>query len=229
MKIAVMQPYFFPNIGYYQLAYSVDEFICFDDVNFIKKGFIHRNSILSNGEKIEFVIPVKNASRNRTILEHFYVGEYNKFLKQVSFSYKKAPYFTEVYSLIQKVIYNTSDSVAEKNSASINAVFEYCEIKKSLSNSSDLSIPNDIKGKDRILEICRIKKAGSYHNLMGGKELYDCSEFKKNNINLKFIRNTNKNYSQYPSEFVPNLSIIDLMMWNNKKIIINILKSYELN
>lgn len=105
MKIAVMQPYLFPYIGYFQLLNAVDMFVVFDDVNFIKKGWINRNNILVNRQKYLFTVPLKDASQNKLIKEVQIAddGWQEKFLKTVAQSYKKAEFFDEAFALIEKL------------------------------------------------------------------------------------------------------------------------------
>ena len=67
MTVAIMQPYLFPYIGYWQLIHAVDTFVIFDDVNYIKKGYINRNNILVNGQKQTFTLELMSASQNKLI------------------------------------------------------------------------------------------------------------------------------------------------------------------
>ena len=127
MKIAVMQPYLFPYLGYFQLAASVDRFVFFDDVNFIKKGYIHRNSIVVNGELNRFSIPLKKASQNDLIKDVWVADTFEdwkvKFIKTLEINYSKAPYFSEVMDLLKKVLKN--DNLSELALESVRSVFEY--------------------------------------------------------------------------------------------------------
>src|SRR5687768_6232595 len=108
MKLAIMQPYFLPYLGYYQLVNAVDTFVFFDDVNFIKKGWIHRNQVLVNGEAHKFTIPLKDASQNKKIYEvHLsdYAAWRDSFLKIIDFNYKKAPYYENTRELLAKILF----------------------------------------------------------------------------------------------------------------------------
>ena len=107
MKVAIMQPYFFPYIGYFQLINLVDVFVVYDDVNYIKKGWINRNNILINKKSFLFSLPLQNMSQNKLINEIFLVEDTNwriSLLNTIQITYKNAPYFDEVYSLIEEII-----------------------------------------------------------------------------------------------------------------------------
>jgi hypothetical protein len=228
MKLAVMQPYFFPYVGYYQLACSVDEFVFFDDVNFIKKGYINRNAILLNGDRFDFSVPVSAVSQNRKISEHSYVGDFKNFLKQIQNSYKKAPFFSQVYGLIEQVVVDADLSVPTKNSKSIKAVFEYLGTGPKFSFASELEVPDEFRAQDRIIEICKKKRATEYHNSAGGRALYDSDVFRSNGIELRFVESRPVSYSQGAGNFVPYLSMIDVLMWNEKSRIVEILEGFDL-
>lgn len=228
MKAAVMQPYFFPYIGYYQLAYEVDEFVFFDDVNFIKRGYINRNSILLNGGKFDFSVPVSNISQNRTIAEHEYIGDFQPFLRHILQAYRKAPFFDDVFSIIECVTTTAGKSVAKVNAESLKSVFQYLGINRHYSFASDFSIPDIHKGQERILRICQKLDATGYRNAIGGRELYDPIVFADRGIEIKFVRTSNLHYKQANIPFVPNLSMIDVLMWNAPEQVIGLLRSYSL-
>lgn len=226
--IAVMQPYFFPYIGYYQLAYAVDEFVFFDDVNFIKKGYINRNSILLNNAKHDFSIPIKNVSQNRKINEHTYVNEWDNFLKTLTTAYKRAPFFENIFPLVRSTILDANDNVAVKNSLSLKNIFNYLNITRKWTYASDLKIRDELKAQARILEICKQRGATDYRNAIGGKSLYSAPDFKDAGVELKFVRTGDISYSQYTKEFMPNLSMIDVLMFCSVDQITDLLRRYTL-
>lgn len=106
MKLAIMQPYFFPYIGYFQLIHAVDKFIILDDVNYINRGWINRNKIIINGEAKWFTLSLDKASQNKLIKEINISSKdvfHEKLLKTLKIFYGKAPYFNQVYDLLNKL------------------------------------------------------------------------------------------------------------------------------
>lgn len=228
MILAVMQPYLFPYLGYFQLVSSVDHFVFLDDVAFIKKGFINRNRILLNGQPFAFSVPVERISQNRRINEHYFTGEFDTFLTQLRHAYSKAPFFEPVFTLIESVCLALEQNVAKKNAASIQAVFDYLQLPFSFSLAS--SLPNDdAGGQQRILDLCQYFSADTYHNAAGGQALYDSEEFAACGVRLRFLQNHFPVYAQCGGgAFVPGLSIIDVLMNNAPEQVLAMLRDYDL-
>lgn len=228
MRGAIMQPYFFPYIGYYQLAYGVEKFIFLDDVNYIKKGYVNRNSILFNKEKFYFSIPVEKISQNRKINEHNYTGDFLKFLNLIENAYKKSPNFHTIMPLIEDIALDQNLNVAEKNSKSLIDVFSYLDIDRDFLFSSKIDPLPKEKGEERILTLCKKSNINKYINAFGGQSLYDIQNFKNSKIELKFIKSNIPAYSQGCDNFIENLSIIDILMNCDKKETRELLEQYSL-
>ncbi|WP_295200220.1 WbqC family protein [uncultured Chryseobacterium sp.] len=231
MKIAVMQPYIFPYIGYFQLINLVDQFVIYDDVNFIKKGWINRNNILSNTGIQRFTIPLKNVSQNKLINETYIDETANwkdQFLKTINHNYKKAPFFKDTYSLIENIILTDENNIGTFTYNALVSVSKYLELNTTFILSSELNKENSLKGNSKILNICNILKATSYINPIGGIDIYSKELFIEERINLYFLRPSLLPYQQFNQEFVPWLSIIDVLMFNTKEKINNLLTAYTL-
>jgi len=231
MKIAIMQPYFFPYIGYFQLINAVDKFVIYDDVNYINRGWINRNRILVNGTPNFFTIPLKKASQNKLINEidvSMDKKERKNFLRTFELSYKNSPYFNIVYPLIVNVMISQELKIAELAILSIQAICKYLEINTEFIVSSKKYSNSDLKTADRLIDICRIENYKHYINPIGGIKLYDKKEFEKNDIKLNFLKTLDFSYNQFDNNFIPNLSIIDVMMFNSKKEIKKMLNEYSL-
>ncbi|TAL65611.1 MAG: hypothetical protein EPN88_09405 [Bacteroidetes bacterium] len=230
MKIAIMQPYIFPYIGYFQLINAVDKFIILDDVNFIMKGWINRNRILVNGRESLFSIPIKKASQNKFIYEcELDENKWkDKFLKTIEHSYKKAPFYKSCIEVISSVILKDDTNLSNWLTFQIKTICCYLEINTDIVDSSRIYANNQLKAQEKIIDICKQEKAQIYVNAIGGKNLYNAKDFERSNIELYFLKSKAENYSQFNVEFVPFLSIIDIMMFNNKENIKNQLKKYEL-
>lgn len=228
MRGAIMQPYFFPYIGYYQLVYEVEKFLFLDDVTFIKQGYINRNSILLNGRRHDFSIPVSKISSYKLIKDHEYLDDKSKFLKLIEQAYKKYSLFSEVMPVIESVVKDEDNNVSKKNAKSITAVFEYLKIKRDFSYTSCINNQEKLKGQDKIISLCEKLKINKYRNSIGGQSLYSQDFFNSQGIELKFIKSNVKNYPQENNNFISNLSMIDVLMHCSKKEIINMLGMYEL-
>jgi hypothetical protein len=231
MKIAIMQPYLFPYIGYFQLIDAVDKFVIFDDVNYITKGWINRNRILLNGKDFLFTISLKGASQNKLIRETD-IDETdkwrNKLIKTFEAAYSKAPFYKEVSPMLNEILNNREDNLSTFILYSINRIASYLDIKTGIIPSSEPYGNQNLKGEDRIIDICLQEKAAEYVNPIGGMELYSRPKFQANDIQLFFLKTQLIEYKQFGKEFVPWLSIIDLLMFCSPDEVKNFLKKREL-
>lgn len=231
MKIAIMQPYLFPYIGYFQLLSAVDKLVFYDDVNFIKKGWINRNRILLNGNPFMLSIPLKNASQNTLIKDlELAIDEKwkNKIVKTLEHAYHKAPFFEETIDLVKDVINTRSKFIKDWHLRSVDLIRNYFEISTQVIESTLRYHNTNLKGPDRILDICLKENANHYINPIGGKQFYNKHLFSHKKISLNFLKSKEISYQQFDNEFVPLLSIIDVMMFNSLPEIRNMLKQYEL-
>lgn len=216
MKLAIMQPYFFPYLGYFQLIAAVDKFIIYDDVNFINRGWINRNNILINGKAGLISVPLNGASQNKRIKDILPLSEQKwriSLLKTIEQNYKKAPQFDMVYPMLQQVINNDAGTISDFNYLGIKSVCAYLGISTSLIPSSEIYANSELKGQYRILDICKKENATSYYNPIGGVELYDRKVFTQEDISLSFLKSESPPYKQLTDKFTPALSIIDLLMF----------------
>lgn len=234
MKLAIMQPYFFPYIGYFQLIHSVDKFVIYNDTQFVKRGWYNRNRIFLNGKYHYFTVPCKRSSQKTLISDIKLSGELyliwkDKFLKTLHFLYKKQEQFNDSLSLIESILEKNYDSLSDLNYQCIKKISEYLDINTILVKDSFRYNNRDLKGEKRILDICRIENITTYINLIGGLELYSFADFKKDGVDLQFIKTIKHEYPQgLGNEFISHLSIIDLLMCNPKDVVIDILNKYIL-
>lgn len=231
MKIGIMQPYYFPYIGYWQLLNAVDIYVIYDDVNYIKGGWINRNKILINGQPKYINLQLSKASPNRLINEINVLGDKvynNKLLKTIQASYKKAPNYPNVITLIREIINQDEVSLAQYLVKSIKKINKYIGIKTPLILSSNLGKNDTLRGQAKIIEICKQLNAKVYINAIGGQGLYSELDFKEKGIQIKFLKTKEIRYLQFNNDFVPNLSIIDVMMFNSAETINQMLREYVL-
>ena len=235
MKVAVMQPYIFPYIGYFQLLNAVDHFVFYDDVNYIKGGWINRNKILVSGEASLFTIPLEKASsfsEIKAINIHpiLYQKWLKKFIQTLNQSYKKAPFFNDVFPIIKNILEPSKiNSIGNLSIKSIIEISNYLQLEKKFHISSEKF--SDRKGKDkteRLLYILNDLECEEYINPIGGEKLYSRDDFKAENIKLNFIKGSINRYPQISKEFIPGLSILDVLMFNSIEDIKIMLNDYEL-
>lgn len=228
MIVAIMQPYFFPYLGYFQLMAAVDRFILYDDVNYIKQGWINRNRILINNQAHYLTLDLQGASSFKKINEVGLSFNASKLLKTIKQAYGKAPFYQETFPLIDKILFFEQNNLAAFVINSIREISAHLAIKVKIHVSSELNVGSDKSGQERVIEICRFFQATKYINAIGGKELYSKEIFRENGITLKFINSNFVRYQQFDHEFVPFLSIIDVMMFNAKEQVTDLLQQYTL-
>jgi len=228
VKIAIMQPYLFPYIGYFQLINAVDTFVIFNDVNYIQRGYINRNSILLNGRPHRFTLEIVKASQNKLINEIEIGDNKLKILKTIKMAYRKAPYFQDVYPVIEKILFMEERNLSRFLVESLKEISRYLAIDTDFVNSSNIEKDNSLRSQDKIIDICKRLRAGTYINAIGGMSLYEKDRFSKEGICLNFLDSELIDYSQFDNEFVPSLSMIDVMMFNSRYSIMCMLNRYIL-
>lgn len=210
---------------------AVDKFVIYDDVNFIKGGWINRNRILNHG-KVQFLnLRMKGASPNKLINQiEIETDErvIRKNLRMLENCYGKAPYYKETSKLICDLMFYKTENLAEFLSNSIVRMAEYLGMNTKFLVSSRLEKNNSLRGQDKVIHICRLLGADEYYNAPGGQTLYDYESFEKQKIKLKFIEAGDISYRQFGEEFQSNLSIIDVLMFNSLDEVKEALKNYKI-
>lgn len=217
MKLAIMQPYFMPYIGYFQLIASVDEFILYDNIKYTKKGWINRNRILQNGKDVTFSLPLKKGSDSLNVCERELAVDFSpdKLLNQFKGAYNNAPYFKPTFLLLKEILLYGDQNLFGFLYNSILKTCEHLEINTELKISSDITIDHNLKSQDKVLAYCMAAGADSYINPIGGVDLYSKSTFSEKGIELNFIKSKLVEYQQFGGDFVPWLSIVDVLMFNS--------------
>ena len=227
-----MQPYLFPYIGYFQLIKAVDEFVVYDNIEYTKKGWINRNRILSNGADTYISFPIKKDSDFLLIKERYlsenWKMERKKLLNRIIESYRKAKNFESVFPTIERIITFEENNLFDYILNSLFILKSYLGINTILKISSSIKIDHSLKGERKVVEICKNREASTYINPIGGLALYSKEFFRMNGIELKFLKSFDFSYDQFKNEFVPWLSIIDVMMFNSKEEISDILNLYSI-
>ena len=243
MKLAIMQPYFMPYIGYFQAMAAVDKYLLYDKVAFIKKGWINRNRIYIQNVGTQFItIPLKNKSSFTNILDVHIDNTTDwrsKMLNLIYYNYKRSLFFDVVYPLMENSIKQSSELISEYNFVVLNQIATFLDINTPIELCTDpmyegieqqLATYDDslLRKYDRIKFICQANNADNYINPIGGQELYDKQIFAQQGITLNFVQTQVIPYPQLAPEFIPNLSIIDVLMHNGKAGTKQLLNAYTL-
>jgi len=230
MKLGIMQPYFFPYIGYFQLMNAVDEFVVYDNIEFTKKGWINRNRILVNGQDSFITLPLKKDSDYLDVRDRYladsWTSERMKMLNRIKESYRKAPQFNSAYPVIEESILFEESNLFKYIFHSLDKVKSYLAIDTPLTISSTLTIDNRLKADKKVIAICKERNADTYVNPIGGIQLYIKDEFKNEGIDLHFLKANDFEYQQFDNKFVPWLSIIDVLMFNSREEVREYLNSF---
>lgn len=226
-----MQPYFLPYLGYWQLINAVDNFVIYDNIQFSKKGWFHRNRFLMNGKKTLFTIPLKRSSHNLDVVDRYLSDDSEKQIRKivakVKISYRKAPYFGDVFPLIEAIFCNQEKNLFDYILHSIEMICNYLDITTKITRSSTIDIDHNLRSQDKVIAINKYLHSTKYINPVGGTKLYDAEIFNIEDIELKFLESKNPIYKQFDDDFVPYLSIIDTMMFNTKEEIKDMLEQYK--
>jgi hypothetical protein len=231
MKLAIMQPYFLPYIGYFQLIASVDQFIVYDNIKYTKKGWINRNRMLQNGKDVIFSLPIKSDSDFLDIGQRKLSIEFSrdKLLNQFRGAYRRAPCFDQTFPLLEDIVRFDDANLFEYLHHSIAKTCAHLAITTNIKSSSNIAMDHTLKNQDKVLALCEAVSANTYVNSIGGMELYSKEAFREKGIDLKFIQSKQFKYPQYGDAFVPWLSIIDVMMFNPLDVLRTAIKTnYEL-
>ena len=223
MRVAIMQPYFLPYIGYWQLIAAVDAFVVYDKIKYTKKGWINRNRFLMNGAEAGFSLPLRKDSDFLDVNQRYLADAFERenLLNRFREAYRKAPEFSSVTPLLEEITRNPVANLFEYIFGSIRAVCEFLEIKTPLVVSSTIACDHSLKSAERVQGICKALGADIYVNPVGGMELYSKDDFAKNGIDLKFLKALPFEYQQSGNAFLPCLSILDVLMFNSKECIVS--------
>jgi len=223
-----MQPYFFPYIGYFQLIHAVDTFVVYDDVNYIKRGWINRNNILADGEPARISLETSGASQNKLINQVKVGNNRQKLLKTIKQRYGAAPHCGDVLPVLERILASDETNLAAFLYEQLRELCQQLSLYPDWCVSSTLSKDNSLKGEDKIIAICELLGADQYVNPVGGRELYRQEAFREHGIKLSFLEAGATSYSQFQHDFVPSLSIIDILMFNDLQRVNTLLGEYSL-
>jgi len=216
LKLAIMQPYFLPYIGYFQLIGAVDVFVVYDQIKYTKKGWINRNRLLRNGADATFSLPLRSESDSLDVVDRHLAADFDRrnLLNQFRGTYARAPHFDECFALLERIVGCEDNNLFRYLQHSITEACTHLGLSTDIRVSSSIDTDPQCKGQDRVLALCHALGADTYVNPSGGAELYSREAFANQGIDLHFLRALPFEYVQFGKPFVPWLSIVDVLMFN---------------
>lgn len=231
MRVAIMQPYFFPYVGYFQLVAAVDLFIVYDNIKYTKKGWINRNRMLQSGKDVMFSLPLRSDADSLDVRDRALATDFkpDKFLNQLRGAYSRAPHFAEVFPMVERAIRREDTNLFAYLHHALIRACEHLGLTTPIRVSSTVEIDHGLKNQDKVLALANAVGATTYVNAIGGLDLYDRETFRDKGLELQFIRSKPFEYRQFGDPFVPWLSIIDVLMFNPREAVRDCIShNYEL-
>ena len=215
-RVSIMQPYFLPYIGYFQLIQASDTFVVYDNIKYTKKGWINRNRFLLNGADALFTLPLAQGSDSLDVRQRFLATEFrrDKLLRQLEAAYRRAPQFGAMQPHLSAIIGHPAQNLFDYLLHALQATVQLLEIPTRIVVSSTVDIDHTLSCEDKVIALCRALGARTYLNPIGGLGLYDPLEFQAQGLDLVFLQSRSLVYPQFGHPFVPSLSILDVLMFN---------------
>jgi hypothetical protein len=235
MKLAIMQPYFMPYIGYFSLIKHTDRFVVFDTVQYINKGWINRNRIISESPKgfTYMTVPVKKLSRKMFIKDTL-IDLSQKWKKkirgQLAYYKKKAPFYFQIKNLMEDILMKEYQTITELNVEALSIVCKFLDMpfKYTIFSQDRMGI-NSVNAPDEwALEICKKMGATTYVNPPGGKSFFNKDKYEFEGVDLNYLIMKLIPYKSVNGAYIPGLSIVDVLMFNDIDQVHMMMDSFEL-
>jgi hypothetical protein len=233
MRLAIMQPYFFPYLGHFALIANVDAWIVFDIAQYTPKTWISRNRVLHPSSGANWVsVPLRNSSISIKIGEARVLdlaAVAKSTLGKLSHYRRKAPYARQVEEIVESTFATEGigDSLVGVNVAGLDAVCAYLGIpfRRTICSKMNLPLPEHLGPGEWAPAIASLVGAETYVNPIGGRALFNAEDFEKRSVKLEFLGTENFVYETRSFAFIPNLSILDVLMWNSPEVVRGALKT----
>jgi hypothetical protein len=229
MRAAIMQPYFLPYLGYFQLMQLADVFVVYDNIQYTKKGWINRNRMLVNGQAALFTLPLKHASASLDIAQRELADDFpdqaGRILRRFEAAYATAPFFAETMMLLRECLHCPDRNLFRFLLHSLQRTATHLGITTPLVVSSSLAVDPALHAEDRVIATCQAIGATEYLNPPGGRDLYNQEQFSPHGITLRFLSPQIEPYQQFGTGFISHLSVIDALMFNAPALVSAIARS----
>jgi len=231
ISVAIMQPYLFPYLGYFQLMHHVDQFVVFDTAQYIRRGWINRNRILLDQKPHTFTLPVRKAPRDTLIADMLLASDakaVSKLLHTIYVAYREAPYFESTYAMVESILQSTESSLCIRLVDQLQQILTHLNIDTQITLASQIEVRSVEGAENRILGMCEALGATTYINPWNGQDLYTPTRFHERNMHLGFLEMQVIPYPQKVTEFVSHLSIVDVLMHCSVEEIHRLLSQYRI-
>ncbi|MCQ4264374.1 hypothetical protein CXK91_00390 [Stutzerimonas stutzeri] len=229
--VSMMQPYLFPYMGYFQLIALSDVFVLGDDLQFVKGSWMNRNRILVNGQPKLITFPLKKGHQTERINERWLCDDFDKeadaLLTMLERCYAKAPHRDTVLPLIHGILHCPERNLALFTENALRCLCAYLNIRTPIYRGSSLGLPAKMEMQDRVIQITHRMDGELYLNPIGGMDLYCPARFRADGLLLRFLRMDDIAYPQFKHPFVPSLSIIDVLMFNSRETLKDLLQRFS--
>jgi hypothetical protein len=215
-RVALMQPYFLPYLGYFQLIAASDCFVVYDNVQFIKNGWIERNRYLLEGEAKWFGVPLAKGSHSQMIMERQVSAHFDmaSLINKLAFAYRKAPHVERTLTWLEALLKLPAQNIAELNELALRSCCSLLKLNTPIIRASEWAPSSHSRGQDRVIEVIKSVGGTSYLNPAAGGSLYEADDFAQAGYALELLKPSLPVYAQHNKPFVPALSILDALMFN---------------
>ena len=217
MLVGILQPSYLPWLGFFEQMARVDCFVLYDDVQYDKQGWRNRNRI-KNREGIQWItVPILTKGKRSQLINQAQISlDTNwsiKHLASLETNYRNADYFNNFFFKIEPLLKKQWQNLFDLNFELLNLLKEHLGIKTQLVLSSSLlkKLPKDASPESRLIEICEKVGGDALYEGAAGQNYIDTRLFKKANIGLIYQQYDHPVYKQLYGDFVPYLSIVDLI------------------
>ncbi len=229
--VSMMQPYLFPYLGYFQLIALSDVFVLGDDLQFVKGSWMNRNRILVNGQPKLITFPLKKGHQTERINQRWLCDDFDKeaeaLMTTLERCYAKAPQRDTVLPLIRGILQCPERNLALFTENALRCLCAYMNIRTPIYRGSSLGLPAKMEMQDRVIQITHRMDGELYLNPIGGMDLYCPARFRADGLLLRFLRMDDIAYPQLKHPFVPSLSIIDVLMFNSREALKDLLQCFS--
>jgi len=217
LKISIIQPLYLPWLGFFEMVAASDAYVAFDHVKFEPSSWQQRNRIKGPNGPFFITVPVRKTRDgfDRICDKEIEYGEpwVKKHMKSLELSYRKTPYFDRYFPGIRSLMENRFKNIAELNVELIRLLLGFLGIEKQVIRSSGIALGDDkhLDKNGRLIHLMKAVGATSFYEGASGADFIDRSRFVSEGMEVYFQAYDHPTYPQAHGEFVPYMSVVDLL------------------